>query len=293
MIGRAMATNDPLPSVFQFLDAREFLRQAYAAQKLMNKGFSHRYIAKAMGAGSSSFFKDVLNGRASLTPARAAKFARLFCMPPRDAGYFENLVQYTQTTNPDEKERLLKILSRAKGAGEQSVLEASQTEYLQKWHYAAVRELLAIHEFTDDYATLAAQLDPPISVNDAREAIQLLLRLKLIRRSKEGRYEKVDKVLVTGPRHSPDSARLGIRANLELARRALDTHAPEVRPFAYLTMSVSKKSLQFINERLREVRREILEHVSQDDAVDRLYQLNMQLFPLTKPSERNPARKAS
>jgi hypothetical protein len=44
---------------------------------------------------------------------------------------------------------------------------------------------------------------------------------------------------------------------------------------------------------LREVRREILEHVSQDDSVDRLYQLNMQLFPLTKPSERTTARKAS
>jgi hypothetical protein len=45
---------------------------------------------------------------------------------------------------------------------------------------------------------------------------------------------------------------------------------------------VSKDSLQFIEDKLRNVRREILDHVCGDENVDRLYQLNMQLFPLSK-----------
>lgn len=284
-----MVNPQSLPSVYQFLDAREFLRQAYDAQKRVNKGFSHRYIAKAMGAGSSSFFKDVLSGRASLNATRAAKFARLFCMPPRDEAYFTTLVGYTQATDPFEKERLLQLLSRAKGAGQQSVLEASQVEYLQKWHYAAVRELLAILDFHGDYEDLAARLTPPITTGEARDAIQLLMRLKLVRRAKDGRYEKVDKVVITGPRSQPQNARPGILANLDLARRALDAYPPEVRPFSYLTVSVSGESLRYINERLRELRRDILEHVSQDENVDRLYQLNMQLFPIsTLPTPASP-----
>jgi uncharacterized protein (TIGR02147 family) len=270
-------------SVFQFLDAREFLRRAYDAQKRVNKGFSHRYIAKAMGAGSSSFFKDVLNGRASLNPARAARFARLFCMPDRDAEYFERLVLYTQATMPDEKERLLKMLTRGKGAGEQSVLEASQTEYIQKWHYAAVRELLVITDAHGDPAALGEKLDPPLTAAEVRSALELLLRLKLIRKTAQGRYEKVDKVVVTGPKTDPSLARAGILANLDLARRALDLHPRETRPFSYLTVSVSKDSLHYIQEKLREVRRDILERVSRDEAVDRLYQINMQVFPLSKP----------
>jgi uncharacterized protein (TIGR02147 family) len=287
-----MVKNQPHEiSVFKFLDAREFLRQAYDAQKRVNKGFSHRYIAKAMGAGSSSFFKDVLNGRASLNPNRAAKFARLFCMPPRDTEYFEILVRYTQAETPEEKESLLKLLSRGKGAGEQSVLEASQAEYLQKWHYAAIRELLAIMDFEDDYAALAARLDPPITPTEARDAIQLLLRLKLIRRSGSGRFEKVDKVVVTGPRNHPAKARPGILANLDLARRSLDAHPADLRPFSYLTVSVSATTLQYIQERLREVRQDILERVSRDESVDRLYQLNMQLFPISTTPTRAETRK--
>lgn len=276
-----MAKSHALPSVFGFTDAREFLRQAYAAEKRVNKGFSHRYIAKAMGAGSSSFFKDVLNGRARLNPARAAKFAHLFCLPPRDAAYFEHLVLYTQAVNPDEKERAHRALARAKGVGEKSVLKSSQAEYLQKWHYAAVREALALMEFTGDYEDLADRLDPRITAAEARHAIQLLLRLKLIRRTKSGRYEKIDKVVVTGMRGNPEHARRGILANLDLARRALEEHPPEVRPFSYITLSVSRASLAYIKGRLREVRHDILTHVSQDEHVDRLYQLNIQLFPIS------------
>ncbi len=293
-----VSSQTPAVSVFQFLDAREFLRQAYDAQKRVNKGFSHRYIAKAMGAGSSSFFKDVLKGRTSLNPARASRFARLFCMPDRDAEYFERLVSYTQAGTPEEKERLLKLLTRGKGAGEQAVLEASQHEYLQKWYYAAVRELLAVTDFRGDLDALAQHLDPPITSAEARDALELLLRLKLIRKTPHGRYEKVAKVVVTGPKSDPAKTRGGILANLDLARRALHEHPVETRPFSYLTVSVSRDSLHFIREKLREVRREILEHVSRDENVDRLYQLNMQLFPISKISGLYPphvpeARKAN
>ena len=272
------------PSVFQFLDAREYLRQAYAAEKQVNKGFSHRYIAKAMGAGSSSFFKDVLNGRAPLNPARAAKFARLLCMPPEEAEYFQNLVLYTQAEDAEERERLLKNLTETPAAGVHRVLEASQAEYLQKWYYAAVRELLAVMDFRGDYEELAARLDPPITSGEARMAIELLLRLGLARKTVHGRFEKTDRVVVTGRGADARLARQGILENLELARRAFDVHPPAARPFSYLTVSVSRETLQFIENRLQAVRREILNRVGRDAHVDRLYQINMQVFPISRSS---------
>jgi uncharacterized protein (TIGR02147 family) len=274
----------PSVSVHRFLDAREFLRRAYEAEKKAHKGFSHRYIAKAMGAGSSSFFKDILLGRVPITPARAAKFAKLFRLPEKEAEHFETLVLYTQAETPDEKERLLRRLHNGVSDG-RAVLEAAQAEYLAKRHYAAVRELLAFTEFRGgdkEYAALAALLDPPITAAEARDAIDLLLRLKLVRKTAQGLYEKADKVVVTGPKGDPAAAKPGIRANIELALRSLDAHEPADRPFSYLTLSVSPASLRFIGERLRDVRREILERVSEDEDVDRLVQLNMQLFPISK-----------
>ena len=60
----------PVPSVYQFLDAREFLKQAYAARKRAQPAFSQRFIAQALGAKSSSVFRQLLEGKSRLTGAR-------------------------------------------------------------------------------------------------------------------------------------------------------------------------------------------------------------------------------
>ncbi len=270
----------PPVSVYDFLDVGEFLRHAYDAEKRRNPDFSHRYIAKVMNAGSSSFFRDVLQGRARLTPDRIARFARMFRLSKKETEYFENLALYAQARTPEEKEKRLRKLTGGSTLRSHASLEAFQLEYLRKWHYAAIRELLAIHDFQGDYERLASLLDPPVTSGEAMDAIRVLLELKLIRRTPHGRYEKTESVITTG-NATPLDTRPALRASAELAMRALDAHPPEQRPFASQTLSVSEQSLHYIRERLLGLRKEILEVVTRDEAVDRLYQLNLQLFPLS------------
>lgn len=281
-------TPPPL-SVFRFLDAREFLREAYDAEKKRNRNFSHRYIAKAMNAGSSSFFKDVLCGRAPLNPARAGRFARLFRLSPKETEHFENLVLFTQASTREEKELYLRRLGGGSASGEREVLRASQREYLQKWHYAAVREWLDVHDFRGDHEALAKALDPAITPEEARDAVELLSRLGLLRKNAQGRYEKVGEIVGTRAGGDPEMAKPGLRASLELAKRSLETHAHAVRPFSYLAFNVSEKTFAEVRERIRAFRAEILDLVAGDADADRLYQMNVQLFPLSIPAKRRPS----
>lgn len=276
-------------SVFHFLDAREFLRRAYDVEKRRNPDFSQRYIAKAMSAGSSSFFKDVLTGRARLSPPRVAKFAKMFGLSKAETEYFETLVLYTQADTPDEKQRCLKRLTEASPSRRHALIEASQLEYVRKWHYAAVREYLALVEFRDDYDAMAAALRPPITPEEAREAVQLLLRLKFARKNAQGVLEKTEDVVTTGANPDPEKVRAVLRANIELGLQALEEIPARERPFSHLTLSVSEESLALIRERLQKTRNEILDIVRKDGGVDRLYQLNFQLFPLSKPVSRRNA----
>jgi uncharacterized protein (TIGR02147 family) len=141
---------------------------------------------------------------------------------------------------------------------------------------------VAIYEFQGDYEELGSLLEPPITASEAIEAVQLLLKLKLIRKNAQGRYERVDRVLSTGTQADPKKVKPAIKQNLALAQRALELFPPEIRPFSYLTVSVSEESVALIRDRLRMIRREILEIVTQEQSVDRLYQLNFQLFPISK-----------
>ncbi len=279
-------TSRPLrPDVFRFLDAREFLRRAYDAEKAVNPDFSHRAIARRMKARSSSFFRDVIDGRIRIGSSRAAGFARLFGLNRTEAEYFTRLVPYTEAEDESERAALLERLLEVAPAGNRTYLGALQMEYFRKWQYAAVRELLALGDFGEEPQALGSLLDPPLTAHETAESLRLLQRLKLIRRNARGRLEKSDRIVSSGPAH-PERVRPALRDNLQLALRALDVHPPKARPFSYLTLSLSEKSLEQIRERLRGLRGEILDIVGRDDSVDRLYQLNLQLFPLSRPVPR-------
>jgi uncharacterized protein (TIGR02147 family) len=279
-----MATPSHPVSVFQFLDARKFLAAAFEFEKARNPVFSYRYVAMGIGAKSSGFFKDILNGRIRLSPARAMKVARIFKLSKEETDYFETLVLFTQATTAEEKEHYLAKMTGGPLARRHIVLEAFQLEYFKKWHYAAVREMLAIHDFQGDYARLAASLEPPITPEEAMDAVQLLLKLKLIRKNAQGRLKRADKVVSSGT-GDPERIKPAIRGNLALAQRALDAYPASIRPFSYLTLSVSETSLVPIREKLGRLRKELLEIVAADQHVDRLYQVNFQMFPLSKPME--------
>lgn len=279
------APNPPPVSVFQFLDAREYLRQACEREKALRPAFSQRYIAKALNASSSSFFADVMSGKSKLSPARVLGFVQLLKLPKKEAEYFERLVQYTQAEGEAEKRHAFEKLKELGPKGGQALLEASQMEYFGKWHYAAVRELLEVHPFRGDYAELGALLNPPITAAEAQEAIALLRRLKLIARAPHGGFRRTGKVVVSGPSRARQ-VRPALLGNLELARRALDVFDPARRPFSYMTLSVSEQSFRQIQEKIHAFTREVFELVTEDGEVDRLYQLNLQFFPLSETVKR-------
>jgi uncharacterized protein (TIGR02147 family) len=273
-------------SVFQFLDAREFLRQAYLAERKRNRAFSQRYITKAMAEKSSSFFQDILSGKSKLTPPRVLKFARLLKLSKPETAHFENLVLYTQAEAEDEKAHALEKLKAAGPSGGHTLLDAFHREYFSKWHYAAVRELLAIYDFRGDYEELGKLLSPPLSATEAKTSLQLLVKLKLVRKTAQGGYQRSDTVLLSGPKNTPAHMRPVLLGQLELARKALDAFPREKRPFSYLTVSISEASVEKIRGMITELRDKIFELVVKDEAVDRLYQMNIQLFPISETVKR-------
>jgi uncharacterized protein (TIGR02147 family) len=204
---RARSSLSESVSVYRFLDAREFLRAAYQQAKRIDPAFSHRYIARTLRVTSSSFFPQLLAGKSRLTRARALAFARLFGLTAPETAYFEELVAYTESVDPREKERALEKLKAADPHRRHALLEAFQAEYFRKWQYAAVRELLALHPFRGDYAALGKMLDPPLTAAAAREAVDLLLRLKLVRKTPHGGCEPTERIVLSGPKIPPEQVR--------------------------------------------------------------------------------------
>ena len=117
----------------------------------------------------------------------------------------------------------------------------------------------------------------------AQKALKLLLRLGLIRKDKSGRYELTEKFVTTGEEWKSLAIQNIQREFLRLGLEALDRFTRDDRDISMLTLSASKETIEAIGDRLRDVRKEIMDMVSADEKTDGVFQVNFQVFPLSKP----------
>ncbi len=269
--------------IFQYTDYRKFLSDFYEAEKKRNPHFSHRYVAQKVGFNSSGFFSKILQNKTNISNDVALRFADFLKLKKNESEYFGLLVFFNQArTHADKKRWFEKIVAFSKS--KVRIVEMSRYEFFDKWYYVAVREILAFYKFNGDYAQLAKMIDPPLTAAQAKKAILLLEKLNLIKKGEDGYYYQTDTLISTG---YYDVRSVAVNnwqiAMLDLAKESIDRFPKPERDISTLTLSFSKELYSAIHEKLAGFRREILELAKNDqNTVDRVYQVNFQIFPLSR-----------
>jgi uncharacterized protein (TIGR02147 family) len=134
----------------------------------------------------------------------------------------------------------------------------------------------------DDWEAVGRLLDPPITARQARDSVELLLRLGLLERVAKGRYRVSQPALSTGDEVASLALAGFHKATLELARRSIDRHPAAGRDISGVTMSISRQGFDRIKSEIRAFRKRVMAIASEDREEDMVYQLNLHLIPLTK-----------
>ena len=128
---------------------------------------------------------------------------------------------------------------------------------------------------------LAEQCQPPITVWDAKRAVKLLLRLRLIEKDRGGRYRTTDSNLTTGQKWNSHAVESYQREMVRLAGESIERAKKQERDLSTVTLSIDEKSLPEIQEQIRQFRLSLIKMVNSHGGAGRVYQLNVQLFPLS------------
>ncbi len=281
----------PAPSVFEYTDYRAFLRDFYAWSKSHKRGFSHRSFLKKAGMSGPTYLKRVMEGHNDLTDGSIPKFLRALELAPPESAFFEALVRFNQAATLAEKDKQFALVMELKCPPSVATLERHQYEYYQDWYNVAIREMLAFLPYRDNPSDFAKQLVPPIQPKRVKKAVELLDALDLLTRDADGGLRAATALLKTDP--SMESLLLPRfhQSMAKLAVEALDRFRKHERYFSGTTVSISPEVYSVIVEKVRALRREILEHVKADPSPERVYHLNMQLFPLTTGPRKRGRRK--
>jgi len=228
--------------IFSYIDYRRFLHDFYEEKKRNTRHFSYRYFAARAGVTSPVFFKLVFEGKRNLSTSMVSRFAAALGLNPKESTFFAHLVRFNQARTALEKQEHYSVLVAMMGNVAERQLEKDHYEYFSHWYTPVVRELICSNGFRGDVAALAASVRPGIRPKEAKAAIDLLLRLRLVERKADGTYSQTAAALHGGG----EIASLGLRAfNRQMVERALesiDSVPVEQRHVSGITAGISRQT---------------------------------------------------
>jgi len=273
------------PLIFDFTDYREYLKTYYRYQKSHNPAFSYRYFSKRAHINSSGIYKNVIDGKRSLGRGLILRFGEALKLRKKEMDYFEAMVYFTEAKDAEEKKVFFnRMMSHRKIHAHQ--VKKDQYEYYSQWYYPAIRELLGVIRFKNDFANLAKRMSPAIKPEEAVRAISVLENLGFIAKDDSGIYRQSQNHLTTGPDvRSANVVDYQISC-MDLAKEAIERHDISVRDISTLTLSLSAEAFEFFKQEIISCRKKLLGMEKQFPNPDRVYQLNMQFFPISKAPSR-------
>lgn len=272
--------------LFDYLDYRKYLKDFYEDRKQHCFFFSFRFWATRLGTDPSNIAK-VMQCKRHASKEFIAKFMKYAQFSKRESEYFTVLVKFTKTEVEAERRVMFEKLLSIKNIAAEKIQE-HHYEFYKKWYHTAMFALLYYYKFNGrSYAELAAQLSPPISVEQAKESVALLEKLGFIFRDKDGTYAHARKLVTTGEDWKGFAIHNFQEATIQLALNSLNTHPKEVRDISSVSLTVSNEELEKIRELTKDYRKTVLEIAQLSETPDRVYHLNIQLFPMTNvPAEK-------
>jgi len=276
-----------VPCIYDYNDFRKFLKEYQTAKRSQDRRFTKSTICKLMGLPNSrSYFNDVLNGK-HVSETYIERFITLFGFDADEARFFRVLVRFNQADIPSDRELLFEQLISLNKTPKK-ILSKDVYEYYTEWHHSAIRATMETIDFKADYAGLAKRIFPAITEKKAKESITLLKRLGLITPDKEGYLKVTDKSISAG---SDIEKELLIQYHLkclDAAKATLITNRTMHQAYSTNMISISKEGYERLKKRLQKFKSEVRSLTHKDEhPADRVYQLNIQLFPNTKQEKKN------
>jgi uncharacterized protein (TIGR02147 family) len=273
-----------MKEIYTYFSYQKYLSDFYREKKSKEAFFSFRYISHKVGVDHSLLVK-IFQGKRHICEKSIPAFAKILNLSPRQTEYFGLLVLYGKAkTGREIKHYFERLLAFSEVQAHK--VEADKYEFYQKWYYTAVREILHVQPDITDYRKLASLVEPAITPGEAKKAVALLVRLGFVKKNEHGQFELSSRFITTGDDWKSIAIQSFQKESLALASRALEGVPKEQRDISTITVSLDNEGFQKVRDRVRAFQDEIVGIAASCGKVNRVYQVNLQVFPMSKAIER-------
>lgn len=248
---------------------KEWLRAEYERRRARNGRFSMRMFARQIGV-SSGRLSELMSGKRAITEAVANKISAQLLLEPR------------------ERQAFLECMPRSGKKAQASDdkyedLSADAFHTLADWEHFAIYNLMDTSDFQPDVQWIGERLN--LSAQRVRESMNRLLRLGLISEH-NGVWRKRGANITTTHEIESMALRVSHRQSLEQVFTALDEVPLDLRDITSMTMAIDMARMAEAKHLIKKFRRELCAFLEAGSIRTEVYNLNIQLVPVTDLNSR-------
>lgn len=285
-----MDASSKLPEVTDFLSVQQFLTELYNTRKLQEPSFSYHHWSKELGITSRSFLRQIVLGRRKITESLRQVLLEKIPMDEFQKQYFSHLVWKDQAkdtaTRTVHETAMMNLLKIKFGRFEVK----NQLDFLSSPEMASLQVLLSYKDIDKTAQNLAHILNV-----EPQQIEKWLIKLEEIKMAEK--HVTDGKITWQTPYqsfHVPDkpsdeSIRYYHAESLKKAIQSISLPYEE-RKFRSLLCPMNEEQFRLISEKLNDFAMSLLKQFEGQEFGDkRIYQINLNLIPVTKPQKSTAA----
>jgi len=271
------------PSVFDYVDARIFVRDCTEHLKATDPDFSFRKFTKEIGMASPGHIHLMISGRTALTERSAIKLAQGFELNKVETKAFLDLVLLESVSDDQSREELKQKIINDRMNRKKTKLKKHQFAYFSHWYYPAIRELVGLADFKMDLSWIASRLRGQVSTSEVSQALKTLFALGLIRSEGAGVVQSEPSVSTDDVTAHSDLIAEFHKAMMEQAQESQSSVSESLREISGMTITIGSSEIEKLKQDVLEFQRAVFQKYGQAKPHhDQVYHMNLHLFPLTK-----------
>ncbi len=276
-----------IPSVYQYLDYRQYFSDVFEEKKRILKSFSYRSFARMAGSTSPNLLQLISARKLNVSNAQVSNLAKSLGLDPNEEKYLETIVAFDHAKTHQEKDKYFQRILITREYKSIKTIERQQYDYFSHWYNPVVRELVTSKLYPDDPAWIADRIVPKVTLGKVKKSIELLNKLGLIEYIIEKkRWVCTDRTIST-PSEVLSMAIVKYSQDIiTLGREALERFDAKDRDVRSITIGLSKEGFRELKKRMESFWKEVLAFADMQENADQVMQVNMQLFPLSIKKEK-------
>lgn len=269
-----------MKSIFEYDDYRSYMNDYYLWKK-RTSAFSWREFAKNSGFTSPNYLKVVCDGKSGLSEPGIEHVAEAMDLIGAEREYFRKLVKFGQAKKENVRNSAYAEMMEIAKTQKVRILEGESISFYQSWKYPMLRELAPMMPGAKP-SDMAKVCGGSFSADEVRDALAFLTRAKFLKKLAKDVYEQEDRSLQVSVTALPMLVRSMHKEMAVSAKDALDKYPVEERNFSGVTIGIDEEDYAAIVKELDACRKRIISIATAKKGGNRVYRLNLQLFPLTE-----------